>query len=92
MFKKAMVIAACSMIGLTAYAQGQHPHATKTIELKDGSKVHMMKDGKMGMEDKEGRPATMKPNTVMETKDGKKMVMVGNEVMMVESVLGPKGE
>ena len=92
MFKRILAVCACSLIGMSAYAQGQHMHGTKSFELKDGSKVYMMKDGKMGMEDKHGRAAPMKPNTVMETKDGKKIVMVGNEVMMVDSILGPKGE
>ena len=52
----------------------------KSIELKDGSTVHIFKDGKMGMEHKFGRAVAMKPGQVMETKDGKKIDMKGNEV------------
>ena len=50
------------------------------IELKDGSTLHIYKDGKMGMEDKYGKPATMKEGQAMQTKDGKTIMMKGNEV------------
>jgi len=53
---------------------------TGAIELKDGSTVHIYKDGKMAMEDKVGRPRTMTEETPMETKDGKIIMMKGNEV------------
>jgi len=53
---------------------------TGAIELKDGSTVHIYKDGKMTMEDKVGRPERMKEGTPMETKDGKIIMMKGNEV------------
>jgi len=53
---------------------------TGAIELKDGSVVHIYKDGKMTMEDRVGRPHTMPEGTSMETKDGKVIMMKGNEV------------
>lgn len=59
----------------------------KTIELKDGSTVHFFKDGKMAMEDKYGRVISMKPEQVMETKDGKRIIMIGNEVVRLEPIL-----
>jgi len=59
----------------------------KSIELKDGSTVYIFKDGKMGMENKLGRVEAMKAGHVMETKDGKKIVMIGNEVWRLEELL-----
>lgn len=54
--------------------------ATGAIELKDGTTVHIYQDGKMAMEDKAGQPRTMPEGTPMETKDGKIIMMKGNEV------------
>lgn len=69
------------------------PHggnAVKTIPLEDGSTVFVFKDGKMGMEDKNGRSKRMKAGHVMKAKDGSQLVMVGDEVMRVESLLTEK--
>ena len=52
----------------------------KSVQLKDGSTVHVFKDGKMAMEDKLGRPIRMKPGQTMQTADGQYMVMKGDEV------------
>lgn len=59
----------------------------KSFPLKDGSTVYAFKGGKMGMEDKFGRAARMEPGVVMETKDGQRLVMIGDEVMQVNSLL-----
>lgn len=59
----------------------------ESIPLKVGSTLYIYKDGKMGMEDKFGRAVYMKHGTVMETKDGKKIVMIGNEVWRVDQLL-----
>ena len=64
--------------------------AVKSIPLENGSTVFVFKDGKMGMEDKMGRPTRMKPGHVMKAKDGTALAMVGNEVMRVESLLTEK--
>jgi hypothetical protein len=64
--------------------------AMKSIPLEDGSTVYVFKDGKMGMEDKNGRPMKMKPGHVMKAKDGTSLAMVGNEMMRVESLLEDK--
>ena len=37
----------------------------------------------MAMEDKYGRAVSMKKGTVMETKDGQKVMMHGNEAMLL---------
>lgn len=88
MFKKMLAVTVCSM-ALSAHAIDMG-EVKQALELKDGSKVYIFKDGKMGMEDKQGRAATMKPNHVMETKDGKKIIMIGNEVMEVQGILAPR--
>ena len=41
----------------------------------------------MGMEDKLGKAVRMKPGHVMETKDGQKLIMVGDEVAHLETIL-----
>jgi hypothetical protein len=41
----------------------------------------------MGMEDKMGRAVRMKHGEVMETKDGQKIMMHGDEVMRLDSIL-----
>jgi hypothetical protein len=50
------------------------------IPLKDGTKLVIFKDGKMAMRDARGRPLGMKENHPMETKDGKIIMMRGNEL------------
>ncbi|WP_455153196.1 CopK family periplasmic copper-binding protein [Cupriavidus basilensis] len=59
----------------------------KKLELKDGSALYVFKDGRMGMEDRLGRAVSMKEGVLMETKDGQKIMMIGNEVWRVESLL-----
>ena len=45
----------------------------------------------MGMENQYGKPVSMKPGHVMETVDGRKVIMVGNELMRVETLRGIPG-
>jgi hypothetical protein len=86
MFKKILVTAAASMVALSAFAVDASK-VEKSIELKDGSTVYLFKDGKMGMESKLGRVVPMKAGHVMETKDGQRVIMIGNEVARLETVL-----
>lgn len=83
---KKIVVAASAMAALSAFAV-DHSQVEKSIELKDGSTVYIFKDGKMGMEDKLGRATLMEPGHVMETKDGKKIIMNGNEIWRVDQLL-----
>lgn len=53
--------------------------------------MYIFKDGKMGMEDKLGRAVRMKEGQVMETKDGQKIMMHGDEVMRLERIIGRPG-
>lgn len=52
----------------------------REIPLKDGSTVVVYKDGKMAMRDSKGRVTPMAENHPMETKDGKVIMMKGNEI------------
>lgn len=86
MFKKLLVAAASSLFALSAFALDE-TQVEKTIQLKDGSTVHVFPDGKMAMEDKFGRASFMAPGHVMETRDGKQIVMKGNEVARLDQLL-----
>lgn len=82
----AAVIAVSSTIALSAFAVDKS-QVKQSIALKDGSTVYIFKDGKMGMEDKLGRATFMQQGRAMETKDGKKIIMNGNEIWRVEELL-----
>ena len=84
MLKKIAVAAAVGLFALSANA-ADSDKPEKSIVLKDGSTVHMYKDGKMAMESKHGRPQHMKEGQVMEAKDGQKIMMKGNEIWRLES-------
>jgi hypothetical protein len=86
MFKKILVTAAVSMLAVSAFAVDAS-QADRPIELKDGSTVHVFNDGKMGMETKLGSVVGMPAGHVMETKDGQKIVMVGNEIARLNNTL-----
>lgn len=86
MFKKTLIGIACAAATMTASAVDMS-QVEKSLPLKDGSTVYVFKDGKMGMENKYGRVESMKAGHVMETKDGQKIIMIGNEVMRLEEVL-----
>ena len=86
MLKKALMVAALGIATTSAFA----------VDVEQGRKVHphegwldgpSSKDGKMGMEDKMGRAVRMKHGEVMETKDGQKIMMHGDEVMRLDSIL-----
>ena len=87
MLKKLLVVAAMSAATLSAFAVDLSDVKAR-IPLKDGSTLYIFKDGKMGMEDKAGRPSFMESGQIMETKDGKKFIMKGNEIYRVEEVTG----
>lgn len=86
MMKKLLIAATSAMIAMSAFAVDM-TNVEKAIELKDGSTVYLFKDGKMGMENKYGKAVRMKQGHVMETKDGQKIIMIGDEVARLESIL-----
>lgn len=86
MLKQIVVTCSAAMIAFSAFAADMS-QIEKSIPLKNGSTVYIFKDGKMSMENKTGRVERMKEGEVMETKDGQKIMMHGDEVMRLESVL-----
>lgn len=83
MFEKIAMTAVIGLFAMSVHA-ADNSKAEKTILLKDGSAVHIYKDGKMAMESKHGQPQHMKDGQVMETKDGQKIMMKGNEIWRLE--------
>ncbi len=87
MLKKLLMVAMLSAVAASAFAAYPAEQVEKAIPLKNGSTVYILKDGKMGMEDKTGRAVRMKQGEVMEAKDGQKIMMHGDEVMRLDSIL-----
>jgi hypothetical protein len=67
-------------LAISGSAIAAETQTTGAVELKDGTTLHIYKDGKMTMVDKVGKPKTMPEGTPMETKNGKIIMMKGNEV------------
>lgn len=86
MFTKIMVAAASGVVAISAFAM-ESIDMENCIALKDGSTVHVFKDGRMGMEGAYGRPVRMDPGTVMQTKDGQKITMRGDEVARLTQIV-----
>ena len=86
MLKKLSLFALASLVSASALAVDM-VKVEKSIPMKDGSTLYIFKDGKMGMEDKIGKVMHMKPGKMMETADGKKLIMTGNEVWRVDELL-----
>ena len=81
MLKKTLVVIAMSAVAVTAFANDfARREAKQVVELKDGSTVYVFDGGKMAMASKYGKAVRMDPGTVMETTDGQKITMVGDEV------------
>lgn len=86
MLKKLLIVAATAIISTSAMAVDA-AKVEKSIPLKDGSTVYIFKDGKMAMENKFGSAVRMKQGEVMETKDGQKILMHGDEVFRLDNLL-----
>ena len=87
MLKQLLMVAAVSVMTTSAFAGLPAEQIEQSIPLKNGSTVHILKGGKMAMEDKNGNAVRMKKDEVMETKDGKKIMMHGDEVMRLDPIL-----
>jgi hypothetical protein len=59
----------------------------ESIPLKDGSTLHIFKDGKMAKEDKLGRAAMLRTGEVLEARDGRKVTVASNEVARLSTLL-----
>ena len=86
MFTKILVAATSSMIALSAFAVDAN-QVEKSIQLKDGSTVHVFADGKMAMENNVGRAVYMEPGQIMQAKDGRQIAMNGNEVARLDQLI-----
>jgi hypothetical protein len=85
MFKKTAILIALVAAAGTALALDLQ-NVARSIALKDGTTVYIFKDGKMAMADKNGRTVGMKAGHVMETADGQRIIMVGNELARLERI------
>ena len=65
---------------LLAFAGAAFAAEPQTIELKDGGKVVIQKDGSMAHIDAAGKREKMKDGKVMVAKDGSKVMMKNNAV------------
>ena len=70
-------IFAAMLIAVSTLAFGQ---TVQTIELKDGGKVSVQKDGTMIHFDAAGNRVRMKNGQMMEAKDGSKLMMRNNAI------------
>lgn len=76
------------LLSLSAFAAQE-----QTIELKDGGKVMVQKDGTMVHIDAAGNRVKMRDNVVMEAKDGTKFMMKNNALwkqIIEKGTLNPK--
>jgi Copper resistance protein K len=87
----ATLVIGCGL-SLSACAAVGSQDVSQIVPLKDGSMLYVFRDGKMGIEDKLGRPSYMKPGTTLETREGRKIVMVGNEVARVTKLSPREGQ
>lgn len=84
--KKLIATAVLATVSATVFAFGLDG-IKQSIPLKDGSTVHVFENGKMAMEDKLGRAVYMSDGEVMQTTDGQKIIMRGNEVARLDILL-----
>ena len=85
MFKKILLVAAFSTLATSAVALTS-ADIQEAVELKDGSTLYIFQDGKMAMESRYGRTERMDPGHMMETKDGQKIIMNGDEVARLDLI------
>lgn len=81
------------LLSLSALAAEERVKPGETIELKDGGKVMVQKDGTMVHIDAAGSRVTMRDNVAMEAKDGTKFVMKNNAIwktLTEKGTLNPK--
>ena len=72
---------ALSILAFSSLASAQPAtEPGQTFELKDGGKIVVMKDGKMAHMDATGKRIAMKDGTMMEAKDGSKLMMKNNAI------------
>lgn len=86
-------IALFMLLSLSAFAAQERVKPGETIELKDGGKVTVQKDGTMVHIDAAGNRVKMRDKVAMEAKDGTKFVMKNNalwKTITEKGTLNPK--
>ncbi len=81
------------LLSLSALAAEERVKPGETIELKDGGKVTVQKDGTMVHIDAAGNRVKMRDKMVMEAKDGTQFVMKNNAIwkkITEQGTLNPK--
>ena len=86
LLKQLLLVSVLSASAASVFAVTQD-QVQKSIQLKDGSTLHILKGGKMAMENKLGQAVSMKQGVIMETTDGTKIMMHGNELMRLDRYL-----
>ena len=86
LLKQLLLVTAMSTAAVSVFAVSAD-QVEKSIPLKNGTTLHILKGGKMAMEDKLGKAVSMKNGEVMETMDGKMIMMHGNELMRLDKYL-----
>lgn len=83
-----VIVAGFAGAAVPALARDAIPQAAKeVVQLKDGSSLYVLKDGKMAKEDKLGRVVALKRGEILEATDGRKWTAIGNESARLERVL-----
>lgn len=72
----------------TAYAAEPQATESQTIELKDGGKIVIEKQGTMAHIDAAGNRVKMRDGKVMEAKDGSKVMMKNSAIWQTLAVHG----
>jgi hypothetical protein len=80
----AAVLAAAAVPALAHHAVPTSD--VQVIGLADGSTLYAFKDGKMAKADRHNRPVYLAQGEVLETKDGRTIVAMGNEVARLASL------
>ncbi len=81
------------LLSLSAFAADERVKPGETIELKDGGKVTVQKDGTMVHIDAAGNRVKMRDKVIMEAKDGTRFVMKNNAIwktLTEKGTLNPK--
>jgi len=89
MLKKMVVVVALGAMTVCAFASETDARnaAAKVVDMQDGSIVYIFKGGKMAVESNLGHVVRTKAGTVMKTKDGQDLTMVGDEMARLDLLL-----
>ncbi len=77
--RKTLLVICFTAASTLAFSQSAKD-AAQTIDLKDGGRVAIMKDGTMVHLDAAGKRVRMRDGGVMEAKDGSRLMMKNNAI------------